>query len=69
MHMIMKKEYKEKRSFAHDSPLPLVALTLTGAYNTVHTATALRASAQIRRRQTSYAPETLDAIGFGTLER
>ena len=60
--MIMKKEYKGKRSFAHDSPLPSVAPTLTGAYNTVRTATALRASAQIRRRRTSYAQETLAEI-------
>ncbi|MBA7546157.1 hypothetical protein ES705_38540 [subsurface metagenome] len=65
--LICQQYTKIKVPFAHESLLPLVAPTLMGAYNTVHTATALRAFAQIRLRRTSYAPIPLYEIAVFTI--
>ena len=53
-----------KNSFLHDSSVAIAPSSLTGAYNTVYLATALRASAQIPslRLGTSDTPETLSEI-------
>ena len=53
-----------KNSFLHDSSVAIAPPSLTGAYNTVYLATALRASAQIPslRLGTSDTPITLSDL-------